>query len=128
MIYYSTKSRSYFVSFLFVISIIIFFFIIIPTLFIHKIYVPQWSIIELTYFVVTTNHMIGFGDSMPCNDLYGQSRSKCAMIMTSKLNISFSFILLFFLFFFQFMLFFKCLLLVFLVICALHSLEKIVNF
>ncbi len=87
MIYYSTKSRSYFLSFLFVISIIIFFFIIIPTLFIHKIYVPQWSIIELTYFVVTTNHMIGFGDLMPCKNLYGQIRSKCAIIMTSRFKI-----------------------------------------
>ncbi len=84
MIYYSTKSRSYFVSFLIVIFLITFLFIIIPTLFVYNIYVPQWSLIQLTYFAVTTNHMIGFGDFMPCSDLYGQSRSNCAIIMTSK--------------------------------------------
>ncbi len=89
MIYYSTKYRSYFVSFLLVIFVIIFFFIIIPTLFIYNTYVPQWSFIELIYFVVTTNHLIGFGDLMPCNDLYGQSRSRCAIIITSRFNISF---------------------------------------
>ena len=62
MIYYSKKSRSYFISFLFINFLIIFIFIIIPTLFIYNIYVPQWSLIELAYFLVTTNHMIGFGE------------------------------------------------------------------
>ncbi len=88
MIYYTKKHRSYFVSFLIVIFSIIFVFIIIPMLIIHYMYVPQWSIIDLTYFTVTTNHLIGFGDLMPCSDLYGQSRSKCATIMTGRFNIS----------------------------------------
>ncbi len=61
-------------------------------------YVPQWSIIDLTYFTVTTNHLIGFGDLMPCSDLYGQSRSKCATIMSGRFNIS----LLFFLYYHSF--------------------------
>jgi len=51
-------------------------------LIIYNLYVPKWSLIELIYFLITTNHLIGFGDLMPCSDLYGQSRSKCAMIMT----------------------------------------------
>ncbi|CAF2485804.1 unnamed protein product [Rotaria sp. Silwood2] len=45
-------------------------------------YVPKWSLIELTYFAVTTNHLIGFGDLMPCSDLYGESRSTCTIILT----------------------------------------------
>jgi hypothetical protein len=84
MIYYSTKHRSYVVSFLCVIFLIIFVFIIIPTLIIHKMYVPQWSLIELTYFLVTTNHMIGFGDFMPCNNFHGLYRSNCAMFIAGK--------------------------------------------
>ncbi|CAF1243887.1 unnamed protein product [Adineta ricciae] len=55
---------------------------IIPTLIIHSIYVPQWSLVELTYFAITTNHLIGLGDLVPCVDLYGQTRSTCAMIIT----------------------------------------------
>jgi hypothetical protein len=89
MIYYSTKHRSYFISFLLMIFSIIFIFIIIPTLIIHHIYVPQWSLIELTYFLITTNHMIGFGDFMPCSDLHGSYRSKCAMIIAGKFYLSF---------------------------------------
>lgn len=84
IIYYSTKSRSYLTSFLLIIFIIIFFFIIIPTLFIHSMYVPQWSLIDLTYFTVITNHLIGFGDFMPCHDLNGESRSNCSIVLTSK--------------------------------------------
>jgi len=98
IIYYSKKSRSLFLSFLFVTFLITFFFIIIPTLFIHYIYVPQWSFIELTYFAVTTNYMIGFGDLTPCTNLYGQTRSTCAMIITGRIKISFSFILSYLLF------------------------------
>lgn len=50
-------------------------------------YVPKWSLVELTYFAFTTNYLIGFGDLMPCSDLHGQSRSKCAVILSSKLLI-----------------------------------------
>ena len=78
MVYYFKKQRSYLLAFLLVIFSIIDVFIIIPTLIVHSIYVPQWSLIELTYFLVTTNHMIGFGDFMPCSDLYGSDRSTCA--------------------------------------------------
>ncbi|CAF0859374.1 unnamed protein product [Rotaria sordida] len=82
IIYYFTRYRSFFVSFLLVTFLITLLFIIIPTLFIHNMYVPKWSLIELTYFAVTTNYLIGFGDLMPCSDLYGQSRSTCAIILT----------------------------------------------
>ncbi|CAF1426220.1 unnamed protein product [Adineta steineri] len=82
VIYYSKKSYSFIVSFLFITLLIAVFFIIIPTLLIHSIYVPQWSFVQLTYFAVTTNHLIGFGDLTPCVDLYGQTRSTCAIIIT----------------------------------------------
>ncbi|CAF3445148.1 unnamed protein product [Rotaria sp. Silwood1] len=55
---------------------------IIPTLFIYYMYVSKWSFIELIYFAITTNHLIGFGDLMPCSDLYGQNRSICTLILT----------------------------------------------
>lgn len=84
MIYYFTKHRSYSLSFSFVIFSMIFFLIIIPTLLVHRIYASSWSLIELAYFLVTTNHLIGFGDYMPCGDLYGSSRSQCAMIMAGR--------------------------------------------
>ena len=88
VIYYSTKHRSYLLSFLMVVGLIIVVFIVLPTLFIHHMYVPEWSLIELTYFLVTTNHMIGFGDLMPCSDLHGTNRSKCAMIMSGIFDLS----------------------------------------
>lgn len=84
MIYYFTKHRSYSLAFSLVILSIILFIIIIPTLLLHRIYAPKWSLIELTYFLVTTNHLIGFGDYMPCGDLSGSNRSRCAMIMAGK--------------------------------------------
>lgn len=86
MIFYFTKHRSYFLSFSLVILSILFFLIIIPTLMLHQIYAPDWSLIELAYFLVTTNHLIGFGDYMPCRDLYGTSRSRCATIMSGKIR------------------------------------------
>ena len=88
MIYYSAKHRNYRLSFLVVVSLIILVFIVIPTVFIHRMYVPKWSLIELTYFLVTTNHLIGFGDLVPCTDMYGTNRSKCAMIITGILDLS----------------------------------------
>lgn len=51
-------------------------------------YVPKWSLVQLTYFAVTTNLVIGFGDLMPCSHLYGQSRSICSIILASKMNFS----------------------------------------
>ena len=65
---YSTKQRSFSVAFLFVLLSICFIFVLIPTLFIYY------------------NHLIGFGDFMPCIPLHGQHRSNCAIIMTSKSN------------------------------------------
>ncbi len=91
MTYYFTKQRSYLIAFLFVIFAIIYVFIIIPTVIVYSIYVPQWSFIELTYFLVTTNHMIGFGDFMPCSDLYGSDRSNCAMFIAGKYSLSLTF-------------------------------------
>jgi hypothetical protein len=98
LIYHTTKYRSFLVSFLIITFLIAFIFLIIPTLIIHTVYVPEWSFIELTYFAVTTNHLIGFGDFMPCGNLFGQSRSSCAMIMTSKHRI-FLYLFLYFSFF-----------------------------
>lgn len=86
MMLYSTKQRSFSVAFLFVLLSICFIFVLIPTLFIYYKYAPQWSFIQLTYFLITTNHLIGFGDFMPCIPLHGQHRSNCAIIMTSKSN------------------------------------------
>ncbi|CAF4926908.1 unnamed protein product [Rotaria magnacalcarata] len=80
--YYFTRYRSFLASFLLVTCIMVLFWIIIPTLLIHHIYVPKWSLVELTYFAVTTNHLIGFGDLMPCSDLHGQSRSRCAIVLS----------------------------------------------
>ena len=80
----SSKRRSYLLSFLLVTFLLTFVFLILPSLILRQTYVPQWSLIELTYFAVTTNQMIGLGDLMPCSDLQGQSRSSCTMIVTGK--------------------------------------------
>ena len=81
---HSSKTGNYRSAFLIVTIFIAFSFLLIPTLLIHRFFVPQWSWIELIYFAVTTNYLIGFGDLMPCSDLKGQSRSNCSIYMTSK--------------------------------------------
>ena len=90
IIYYFTRYRSFFVSFLLVTFAMALLLIIIPTLIVYNMYVPKWSFIELAYFAFTTNYLMGFGDLIPCNDLYGQSRSICAMIITSKISFALS--------------------------------------
>ena len=79
-----SKYRSFSLAFAFTFCSIALVFIVVPTLILHHLYVPHWSLIELTYFTITTNHLIGFGDLMPCADLHGQNRSTCSTIMTSK--------------------------------------------
>ena len=86
MIFYFTKHRSYFLSFSLIILSIIFYLITIPTLILRHIYAPDWSLVELAYFLITTNHLIGFGDYMPCRNLHGTSRSRCATIMSGKVQ------------------------------------------
>ena len=85
MIVYFTKHRSYLLSFSLIILSIILYLIIIPTLILRHLYAPDWSLIELAYFLITTNHLIGFGDYMPCRDLHGTSRSLCATIMSGRI-------------------------------------------